>query len=173
MGVGPPEPPFRGRLQTAASCAGQEPVVVNVVEKALCKRQVRTEKANVGEPLMRCRESVMTSKPGPRLRPGRSLGDDLITAQTASGIEVARARSRLLVGTWEPVAPMLRGAGDRPGRARKEQPQAAGTVRGRVPRRGTGAGRPLVAVRPGNAGGAKGAGYPGLRAGQPSDGRSG
>ncbi|MEI2658350.1 MAG: hypothetical protein V9G16_14805 [Nitrosomonas sp.] len=31
-----------------------------------------------------------------------------MTARSASGMEVARVRSRLLCGTWEPVAPMLR-----------------------------------------------------------------
>jgi hypothetical protein len=38
--------------------------------------------------------------------------------------------------------------------------------------RDTGAGRPIVAMRPGNAGGAKGADYLGLLAGQPLVGRS-
>src|SRR5579871_3619865 len=42
----------------------------------------------------------------------------------------------------------------------KGEPQAFGTVRGRVPMRGTGAGRPVVVMKPGNARGAKGAGYP-------------
>jgi len=34
MGVGPPEPPCRGRLQTTGSCAGSMAGVVNVSEKA-------------------------------------------------------------------------------------------------------------------------------------------
>ena len=32
----------------------------------------------------------------------------LLTARAASGMEVARTRSRLLCGTWEPVTPMVR-----------------------------------------------------------------
>lgn len=35
-------------------------------------------------------------------------GRCLLTARSASGMEVARVRSRLLCGTWEPVTPMLR-----------------------------------------------------------------
>ena len=34
MGAGPPEPPCRGRLQTAANCAGTMAGVVSVAEKA-------------------------------------------------------------------------------------------------------------------------------------------
>jgi hypothetical protein len=41
MGVGPPEPSIRRRLQTTASCAGTTAGVVSVAEKALRKgRQV-------------------------------------------------------------------------------------------------------------------------------------
>ena len=47
------------------------------------------------------------------------------------------------------------------------EPQAAGTVRGRVPVRGTGADRLVVVVKPGNAGGAKGTDHRGLVTGQP------
>ena len=51
--------------------------------------------------------------------------------------------------------------------------QAAGTVRGRVPVRGTGTDRLVVAVMPGNAGGAKETGYRVSDTGQPSlDGMS-
>lgn len=46
--------------------------------------------------------------------------------------------------------------------------QAGTTVRRRVPSRGTGADRLVVAVKPGNAGGAKGTDYPGLLGGQPA-----
>jgi len=45
--------------------------------------------------------------------------------------------------------------------------QAVSTVRGRVPSRGTGADRLVVAVMPGNAGGAKGTDRPDLLGGQP------
>ena len=97
---------------------------------------------------------------------GMSLGGDLLTAQVVSGMETARAWSGLWCGTWEPVAPMLR-LDEWP---RKGALRAAGTARGRVRMRGTGADRLVVAVRSGNAGGAKGTGYPGVVGGQPSSG---
>lgn len=46
-------------------------------------------------------------------------------------------------------------------------PQAAGTVRGRVPLASTGTDRLVVAVMPGNSGGAKETNYRGLFVGQP------
>jgi hypothetical protein len=91
-------------------------------------------------------------------------------AQAASGIEAARAWLGLLHGTCEPASRW----GGRPvvrlwpaaGRLERE-PQAAGTVRGRVVMRAAGADRLVVALRPGNAGGAKGTGRPGWLGGQP------
>ena len=53
------------------------------------------------------------------------------------------------------------------GRSRQGVPQAGSTVRGRVPSRGTGADRLVVAMKPGNAGGAKGTDRLGLLGGQP------
>src|SRR5215471_3025703 len=53
------------------------------------------------------------------------------------------------------------------GRRREGVPQAVHAARGRVPSRGTGADRPVVAGKRGNAGGAKGTGHPGLFSGQP------
>jgi hypothetical protein len=89
-------------------------------------------------------------------------GGDLPTAQAVPGMEVARARLRLWCGTWEPVAPMPTASC-----RRKEGPQEAATSRGRVPTGGTGADRLVVAMRPGNAGGAKEAGHLGSFGGQP------
>ena len=96
-------------------------------------------------------------------------GSYLSTAQAVSGMKVARAWSRLSQGTWEPVAPILSSAGCR---WREGGPQAATTVRGRVPMRGTGADRLVVAMKPGNAGGAKGTDRSGVLVGQPRSGRS-
>jgi retron-type reverse transcriptase len=56
-----------------------------------------------------------------------------------------------------------------PGR-RERDPQAAETVRGRVAMRRAGADRLVVAPKPANAGGAKGAGCPGSFGGQPPQG---
>ena len=69
-------------------------------------------------------------------------GGDLLTAPAASGVKRARARSRLLFGTGEPVvleSPCcMHGV--------EGVPQAAGTARGRVPVQGTGADRPVVVM---------------------------
>jgi hypothetical protein len=131
-------------------------------------RQVRAKKANASEPLKTCRkrsEDIKTEGESlPREEPGRNLS----TAQVVSGIKVARAWFRLWCGTWEPVAPIGWPPRDKvQGKLREGDPQAAGTARGRVQMRGTGADRPVVAVKPSNAGGAKGAGCPGLLTGQP------
>ena len=69
------------------------------------------------------------------------------------------------VGTCRPILwPVSEWFRDR---QREGGPQAAETVRGRVLMRATGTDRPAVVLKPGNAGGAKGAGYPGLFGGQP------
>src|SRR5712691_9322738 len=99
---------------------------------------------------------------------GKQPGGDLLTAQVVPGMEVARAWLRLWCGTWEPVAPKATvGLGERPARPSKGEPQAAETARGRVPMRGTGTDRLVVARKPGNAGGAKEAGCSGSCGGQP------
>ena len=93
-------------------------------------------------------------------------GGYLLTALVVTGVKVARARFRHWHGTCEPVAPLAL-SGCWPGQP-KGVPQAAETARGRVPARGTGADRLVVAVMPGNAGGAKGTGCPGWLGGQPA-----
>ena len=94
----------------------------------------------------------------------------LFTAQAVSGMKGARAWSGRWYGTWEPVVPIWRSVQlDFVSPWPEEgELQADETVRGRVPLRGTGADRLVVAVMPGNAGGAKETGHPGLLAGQPS-----
>lgn len=98
-------------------------------------------------------------------------GGCLLIGQVVSGMEVARARFWLQCGTWEPVAPMVRpasGAVLACGGSPEREVRAAATARARVVMRGTGADRLVVAVKPGNAGEAKGTGRPGSLAGQPS-----
>jgi hypothetical protein len=134
-------------------------------------RQVRAEKANASKPLMTCRNAIDDIETGTGLPSRDQPGGCLLTGQAVSGMEVARARLRLRCGTWEPVAPMERpasGAVLARGWSPKRGPQAADTARGRVAMRGTGADRLVVAMKPGNAGGATGAGRPGSLAGQPS-----
>src|SRR5712692_3478550 len=118
---------------------------------------------------MTCRKLMGDIETGPGVRVWDEPGGCLLTGQVVSGMEVARAWSGLRCGTWEPVVPRPRtasGAARACGRRWKGDPQAAETARGGVPMRGTGADRPVVAVRPGNAGGATRAGHPGLLVGQ-------
>jgi hypothetical protein len=139
---------------------------MSVAEKAHKMRQVGTEKANVSEPLMNCRKRSDDIETGVQLLPRDEPGGYLPTALVVSGTEVARARFRLRCGTWERLAP-TRSTGCWAGR-REGEPQAAETVRGRVPTRGRRADRLVVARKPGNAGGAKGTGCPGSLDGQPA-----
>jgi hypothetical protein len=138
--------------------------VVSVTEKAHEMCQVGTEKANVSEPLMKCRKRIDDIETGVQLLPREEPGGYLFTALVVSGIKVARARFRRWCGTWERLAPIL-STGCWAGR-REGEPQAAETVRGGVPR-GRRADRLVVAMRPGNAGGAKGTGCPGSFGDQP------
>ncbi len=102
---------------------------------------------------------------------GKQHEGNLPTAQVVSGMEVARAWLRLWCKTWEPVASNVAvGLGERPARTSKGESQAAETARGRVPMRGTGTDRLVVAMKPGNAGGAKQAGCSGWLGGQPPRG---
>ena len=140
--------------------------MVSVAEKAHRMRQVRTEKANVSEPLLKCRKRSDDIKTGVQLLPRDEPGGYLPTALVVSGTKVARARFRLRCGTWERLAP-IRPAGCWAG-WREGEPQAAETARGGVPTRGRRADRLVVAEKPGNAGGAKGTGCPGSLGGQPA-----
>jgi hypothetical protein len=126
-------------------------------------------KASESEPLMTCRNRIGGVETGVESVPRDERGGNLSTAHAAPGMKAARARVRLWCGTWEPVAPRLSGRspGVELGGRREGGPQAAGTARGRVPMWGTGADRPVLAVKPGNAGGAKGAGCPVSSGGQP------
>ena|SRR2546422_1350964 len=129
-------------------------------------------KANASEPLMTCRKPINDIKTEVCSMPREQPGGNLCTAQAVSGIQVARAWLGLWCGTWEPVAlTKMAGLGvpaqlsgmiglGLPARSSKGDPQTAETARGRVPMQGTGADRLVVAMKPGNAGGAKGAGRP-------------
>jgi len=69
--------------------------VVSVTEKAHEMCQVGTEKANVSEPLMKCRKRSDGIETGVQLLPREEPGGYLFTALVVSGIKVARARLRL------------------------------------------------------------------------------
>jgi hypothetical protein len=131
-------------------------------------RQVWIEKASESEPSLTCRNAMIGIKTGGLGSPRDESGGYLSTAQVVPGMEVARARFRLWYGTWEPVAPIASAVHwtSLVPRSREGGPQAAVTARGRVPMRGTGTDRLVVAVRLGNASGAKKADHPGLFGGQ-------
>ena len=140
--------------------------MVSVTEKAHKMCQVGTEKANVSEPLMKCRKRSDDIETGVQLLPRDKSGRSLSIGQVVSGTKVARARFRLQCGTWERLAPM--GSASCWSGRREGELQAAETVRGGVPMRGRRADHPVVAVMPGNAGGAKGMGCPGSLVDQPA-----
>ena len=140
--------------------------MVSVAEKAHAMRQVGTGKANASEPLMKCRKRSDDIETRVQLLPWDEPGGCLLIGQVVSGTKVARVRFRRRCGTWELLAPMRSAACWR-GR-REGDPQAAETARGSVPMRGRRTDRLVVAEKPGNAGGAKGAGCPGSLGGQPA-----
>jgi hypothetical protein len=137
--------------------------VLSVAEKAL-REGVRCGSGRRAEAnhSMTCRKRIDESETGVESLLRDEPGGYLFIGQVLSGIEVARARSGRLCGTCEPVAPIL----PRLGLWFEGVPQVAETTRGRVPMRGTGTDRRVVAVKPGNAGGAKAPGCPGVVVGQ-------
>ena len=69
---------------------------------------MRIGKANASEPPMKCRKRMDDVKTGEESLPRDQRWGDPLTASVASGIKVARVRSWLEHGTWEPVASMPR-----------------------------------------------------------------
>ncbi len=65
-------------------------------------------KATAREPLMTCRKHRNDVKTGVESLLRDQRWGDPLTASVASGMKVARVRSWLEQGTWEPVASMLR-----------------------------------------------------------------
>ena len=119
---------------------------------------------------MTCRKFMGDIKTGGAIHLRDELGGDLFTAQAVSGIKVARAWSGRWCETWEPVVSIASGRSlglvEPPG-CREGGRQGAETLRRRVPMRNAGTDCPVVAVKPGNAGGAKGAAHLGSGSGQP------
>lgn len=70
--------------------------------------QVRIVKSNASEPPETCRKRRDDLETAGESLPRDQSGGCLLTARAAFGMEVARVRSRLLCGTWEPVTPMTR-----------------------------------------------------------------
>ena len=107
------------------------------------RRQVGAGKANVSEPLRKCRKRIDGIETGVQLLPWDEPEGYLLTALVVPGTKAARARRRRQHRTWEPLALSVP-VGCWTGRP-KGVPQAAETARGRVPVRGRGADRPVGA----------------------------
>ena len=128
------------------------------------------KKANVSEPLMTRRNGKDDIETEAEDLSRDEPGGYLPTAQAVSGMKVARAWLGLRCGTWEPA---LRYRGRSVVQvlacdwSQERDVQAAESVRARVVSRSAGADCPVVAMKPGNAGGATGADHPGSLAGQP------
>jgi hypothetical protein len=161
MEIGPPGSPCRRRSQTAAvSCRSRAGVGSDCGKGPQPAGQVSDEKTNVSEPLLTHRKVPMTaSKPGHEVVPGTKARP----AWRAPSQEAACVLAwRCPVFRWREL---VAGAGMeqenlsfryRLGRSlglvqppdrREGGPQAAETARGRVPMRGTGAGRLVVAMK--------------------------
>jgi len=115
---------------------------------------------------MKCRKRSDDIETRVQLLPWDKPGGCLSIGLVVSGTKVARARFRPQRGTWERLAPIGSASCWR-GR-REGEPQTAETVRDGVPMRGRRADHPVVAVMPGNVGGAKGMGCPGSFDDQPA-----
>jgi hypothetical protein len=129
---------------------------------------VWAKKASASELLMKRRKGIGDIKTRGSRYSWEEPGGYPFTAQVVSGVKVARAWSGLRYGTWEPA---LRYCGQRNELrahwSREREALVVEAMRARVAMRGAGADCPVVAVKPGNAGGAKGAGRPGSLDGQP------
>ena len=131
-------------------------------------RQVRAKKANASEPLKTCRKFHRRHQNRGRVSPSGAAW--ALPVYCPGGVRHKGGASLAQapvwnVGTWRPIPRLA--SGECRVQVREGETRAAGTVRARVPMRTTGTDRPVVVRKPGNAGGAKGAGYPGLVGGQP------
>ena len=122
------------------------------MEKASGTRQVRARKTNASEPLRTCRKAV------------RRHRNQACEVSLGGSSEEACRRSEW----WpayrrrEPSAGVRAERGNLPPRC-KGRNSSGGPTRVSVPRRGGGTDRLAVARKPGNAGGAKGPAFPGVR----------
>lgn len=159
MEVGPPGSPCRRRSQTAAvSCRSRAGVGSDCGEGPQSAGQVCDEKTNVSEPLMTHREKQRWHRnrgwlvaPGQRRAAGTSVagerpacgpGDARCKGGVSSSQALAGNRRTCRLDTdgqlkWVRSAPWSQEGG----------PQPAETGRGRVPMRGTGADRLVVAMK--------------------------
>lgn len=120
----------------------------------------------MSEPLRTCRNKLQWRRNrGKTWAPGEVWGEPVYCpdgVRHVGGASLAWALARN-VRTCRPYT-----VAGRKGWWREGDPQVAHAARGRVPTRGTGADRLVLVMKPGNAGGAKGTGHPGLFGGQPA-----
>lgn len=144
--------------------------MVSSCGKGAFRRQVGTGKASGSEPLVTGRNSIDGIESRVLLLPCDKSGGYLPTGQMVPGQKMARARFRLQCETWEILAPILSVV---VGGREEGGPQTAESVRGRVPLRGRKSDHPVIVLKPGNSGGAKGMDCSGSLLGQPDlSGRS-
>lgn len=159
MREGPSSSGCRIRAQTTRSCFGPMALVVSVLGKGGTTRQVCTGKTNVSEPLGSCRKRR----------------DAIETRLQLLAWDKSGGAACLLPGWWpaqrrrEPSAGSCAERGNlRPDA--KGDLQSGRPIRSRVPMRGEGTDGLVGAMKPGNAGGAKGPDTSALGAGQPAMG---
>ena len=147
MRAGPSESAFRSGLQTTPSCCGQEPSVVSVGVKAsgLYPEQVRIRETNESEPPMTrrypktCRQNQgRFYLLGPACRRPDYWASD---GRRIGGVKLIQAS--------------VRNCGNQSLRCQGRSPSGT-NHKARVPMRSTGADRPVVVTKAGNAAGAKG-----------------
>ena len=143
-------------------------LVVSVGEKAGMTCQVWIKETSASELLMTCRKvPQMTPKSGADLSPETRLGgcsDDCPTGVRHKGSVTLILASMRNVRTCRLDAKRV------PPARRQGRTPSGGPMRSRVPMRGEGADEPVVAMKPGNAGGARGLDSPAEGAGQPGTG---
>jgi hypothetical protein len=126
-------------------CGGQpEPTKAKGCPYRNCDRT----KASESEPQLTCRKALDDIKTRSTVWAWDEPGENLLIGQVVSGMDAARASVRLLYGTWEPVV------------SRDDQPvvydlrllipgkaSSGGNREGEFLMRGTGADRPVVAMK--------------------------
>jgi len=162
MRAGPSDPDCRIRVQTTASCAGTMAGVVSVAEKARKTRQVCAGKTNASEPLMTCRKRWNVAETRLQLLAWDEARREPVDWPSGDRHEDGVRPARGSCAERGNLSPRCQG------RSPSGRP-----ARRRVPMRGAGADGSVVAMKPGNAGGAKGPDSPAEDVGQPERGGAG
>lgn len=147
MRVGPSESAFRSGLQTTPSCCGQEPSVVSVGVKAsgAYPEQVRIRETNESEPSMTRRYPESCRQNRGRL---------YLLGQACRAPDYWASGGRRIGGV-KLIQASVRNCGNQSLRCQGRSTSGR-NHKARVPMRSTGADRPVVVMKAGNAAGAKG-----------------